>query len=226
MKWTRLFIYSSGMILLVAAMERFAIAAGASPILVLPDPMLGIPLRHAALIVGGTELVVALICLFGKNTRLQIGWLAWLATNFFVFRIGLFWMHFHPQATWIGGLTDPLHILRGTTGLVMTAVPFYLLLGSYAAMVWFWSQGRVPQPIETAKMACHSCGVHIEFAVQYIGQRIPCPQCQATITLRRPKNLKMSCSFCREHIEFPSHALGQKIPCPHCKRSITLTEQT
>ena len=115
-------------------------------------------------------------------------------------------------------------LIEPVTGLVMMANPFILLAGSYAAMICL-SQERVPQPIETAKMACHSCGVHIEFAVQYLGQSIPCPQCQATITLRRPKNLKMSCSFCREHIEFPSHALGQNIPCPHCKTNITLMEQ-
>ena len=190
----------------------------------MPDPMLGIPLRYAVLAVGALELTVALICLFGKRVGLQIGWLAWMATNYVVFWIGLLATHYHPQGTCIGGLTDPLHLLRGTSGLVLMAIPFYLLIGSYAALIWLWSQRRLSQPIETAKMACHSCGVHIEFAVQYLGQKIPCPQCRAAITLRRPENLKMSCSFCREHIEFPSHALGQKIPCPHCKTGITLME--
>jgi len=94
--------------------------------------------------------------------------------------------------------------------------------GSYAALMRLWLKGGLPQTIESIKMSCHSCGVHIEFAIQYIGQKIPCPHCQTTITLQKPENLKMSCFFCKEHIEFPSHATGQKIPCPHCAKTITL----
>jgi len=48
---------------------------------------MGIPLRYAVLLVGGFELAVALICLFGRRLGLQIGWLAWMATNYAV--IGL-----------------------------------------------------------------------------------------------------------------------------------------
>ena len=138
MKWTKLFIYSGGMILLVAAMERFVIIVSSLPVLMLPDPMLGFPLRYAALIVGGIELVVALICLFGKNTGLQIGWLTWLAANFIVFRIGLSWMHCHPQATCIGSLTDPLHLSRGIAGVIWALLPIYLALGSYTALIRLW----------------------------------------------------------------------------------------
>jgi hypothetical protein len=220
----KLFIYVAGGILLVAASIRFVIAAGSAQVLALPEPMLGIPIRYAVLMVGGLELAAALICLFGKQPGLQAAWLAWLATNFVVYRISLLWMNFHPQATCIGSLTDPFHLSHGMTGFVIGIMPLFLLVGGYAAMVWVWLQGRLPQTIESAKMACHACGIHIEFAIQYLGRKIPCPHCQTAITLRRPENLKMSCSFCREHIEFPSHALGQIIPCPHCKMDITLNE--
>ena len=76
--WIQYFILSAGVILLAAALTRFLIAAGNAQVLSLPDPMLGIPLRYAVLLVGGFELAVALICLFGKRLGLQIGWLAWL----------------------------------------------------------------------------------------------------------------------------------------------------
>jgi len=226
--WITSFIKSAGAILLAAALMRFVIAAGSAQALLLPDPMLGIPLRYAILGVGAFELVVALICLFGKRVGLQIGWLAWLSTNYLVFWIGLFAMHIHPQATCIGSFTDPLHLARGTTGYITEFTPVYLLLGSYAALIWIWLESRAAQArnlaAESLKISCPSCGVHIKFAVQNLGQQIPCPHCQKTITLRKPENLKMSCFFCKEHIEFPAHALGQKISCPHCNRGITLME--
>ena len=227
-KWAKFFIASAGIILLAAALMRFLIAIGDAQVLSLLEPVLGIPLRYAVLAVAAFELVVALICLFGKRVGLQIGWLAWLATNYIVFWIGLLWMHCHPQATCLGSLTDPLHLSRGTTGYIMEFTPVYLLLGSYAALIWLWLESRTAQArklaAESLKISCPSCGGHIRFAIQNVGQKISCPHCQKETTLRKPENLKMSCFFCKEHVEFPAHAIGQKISCPHCNRGITLME--
>jgi hypothetical protein len=238
MKLLKPFISSAGVILLVAALVRFVIAAGSAQSLALPEPMLGIPLRYAMLMVGAFELVVALICLFGKQIGLQIGWLAWLATNYIVFWIGLLTMHIHPQATYIGSLTDPLRLFHGTTGYVLQFIPFCLVLGSYAAATWFLfsRDARMARQLavrqranqrDTAagllKMSCPACGGHVQFVSQNVGQQIPCPHCQASITLRKPdENLKMNCVLCGGHIEYPPHAIGQKIPCPHCAKTITL----
>jgi hypothetical protein len=236
-KWIRVFIYSAGGILLAAAAIRFVIAAESSQVLALPEPMLGIPLRYAVLIVGGLELTAALICLFGKQVGFQLGLLAWLTTNLIVYRMGLLWMHYQPQGTCVGSLTDPLRIMRGTAGFIMEFIPAYLLFGSYLVLIWLWGSkaGRAARIVATdrhgsaaelLKMSCPSCGVHIRFACQNLGQKIPCPKCQKTITLRKPDNLKMSCFFCKEHIEFPAHAIGEKLKCPHCKMDITLKEPT
>lgn len=225
MNLIKLFIHSAGGILLAAALIRFVIVVGDAPVLALPEPMLGIPLHYAVLTIGGIELVVALICLFGKQAGFQIGWLAWLTTAFLVYRIGLYWMHHHPQATCIGGLTDPLHLSHGIMGAIVEIMPFYLLIGSYVAVIWFWlEESTMAQIAGSLKMSCPYCGGHIMFATQNLGQNIPCPHCQTNITLRKPDLLKTACFFCREHIEFPAHAIGEKISCPHCKMDITLKE--
>lgn len=229
MKWIKFFILSAGAILLAAALERFIAAAGDAPVLSLPELVLGIPLRYALLLAGGLELIVALICLFGRQTGLQLSWLAWLITNYAVYWICLLTMNIHPQATCIGSLTDPLHFSRGTMGFIISLAPIYLLLGSYTALVWLWfGAGRAAllrsQASGFSKMSCPACGVHIRFATQNLGQIIPCPQCRKDIKLRKPENLKMSCFFCSEHIEFPAHAIGEKMPCPHCNMDITLKE--
>jgi hypothetical protein len=74
------------------------------------------------------------------------------------------------------------------------------------------------------KVSCPSCGGHIKFSIQNLGQKMPCPHCQTNITLRKPENLKVSCYFCKGHIEFPAHAIGQKLKCPHCHMDIGLKE--
>jgi hypothetical protein len=224
MKLIKSFIYSSGGILLAAALVRFVIAAGSAPMLAMPEPLLGLPIRYAVLLVGGVELVVALICLFGRRRGLQLGLLVLATVIYLVYWIAIFMMRRHPQTTCIGSLTDPLQFARGTPGIVIGLLPFYLLLGSCAAIIWLWWAGRRAGKPVTLKMSCPSCGIHIKFARQNLGQMIPCPKCKKTIALRKPDLLKMACFFCQEHIEFPPHAIGEKIPCPHCKMDITLKE--
>ena len=225
-KLIRLFIYSAGAILLAAALDRFFIAMGDTQFLALPEPILGIPLRFALLVVGGLELLVALICLFGRQTSLQLGWLAWLATNYLIYRIGLVAMHCQSQASCISGLGNPLQLTRGTMGGMTAAVPLYLLLGSFTALVWLWAGSWLKMDGGSLKMSCSACGGHIRFSTQNVGRKITCPHCWCTVTLRKPENLKMPCPDCQGHIEFPSHALGQKTACPHCNKNIILNEAT
>jgi hypothetical protein len=225
-KWIEPIIYSGGGILLAAAAIRFVIAAGESPLMAMPEPMLGIPLRYAVLTVGGLELLIALICLFGRQIAFQVACLAWLSTDFIVYRIGLLLTHSHPQTTCIGSLTDPLHLASGAMGLLVALMPFCLLVGSYVAFTCLWdSWAALPRSLPSdVIMSCPGCGVHIRFAGENLGRQVLCPQCLATITLRKPDLLKTACSHCRQHIEFSAHALGQTICCPHCKREITLNE--
>jgi hypothetical protein len=224
MKWIKLYIGSAGAILLAAALERFIVATGHAQALALPEPMLGIPLRYAVLAVGILELIGAMICLFGRQTSLQLGWVAWLATDYTVYYIGLLSMHGHPQATCIGSLTDPLYLARGTSGILTGSLPLYLLFGGYSAMFWSWRLARQAKAARFHKMSCPACGVHIRFDGRNLGQKIPCPHCHKSITLRKPDVLKMACFFCKAHIEFPAHAIGEKMPCPHCNMDITLKE--
>jgi predicted RNA-binding Zn-ribbon protein involved in translation (DUF1610 family) len=214
-------MWSAGFILLIAALNRFLIATGTARSLFVPEPLVGIPLRYAVILVGVLELVVGLICLFGKRLGPQLGWLIWLSFDYVVYRAALFYLHCDPQTTCLGGPTDPLHLSRTILAPILPFLPFYLLVGSCAAALWLWSLGRESKYL---KMSCPSCGVHIKFLARRLGEKTACPQCRTAITLRRPENLKMSCFFCQGHIEFPAHAIGNKLQCPHCKKDITLVE--
>lgn len=115
---------------------------GTAKLLVVADPILGIQFRHLMLVVGMVEIVVALLCFFSKGQKLVMGLVAWLATNFVVYRIGLWWVGYNKPCSCLGNLTDALHIPPETADTAMKTILAYLLLGSYASLFWLWQQKR------------------------------------------------------------------------------------
>lgn len=139
-KLISLFVYSAGTLLLVTAIAKFISASGSASILQNPDPIMAVPFRQVFWAVGVLELAVALVCFFGKRMRLQTGLIAWLASNFIVYRLGLHWIGYSKPCHCLGNLTDALHIPPQTADAAMKIILAYLLIGSYAASFWLWRQ--------------------------------------------------------------------------------------
>ena len=95
-------------------------------------------------VVGGLELVVALVCFFSKRVYLQAGLVAWLTTNFVMYRLGLLWVGYHKPCPCLGNLTDMLHISSQTADTAMKIILAYLLIGSYATLFWLWRRRKKP----------------------------------------------------------------------------------
>jgi hypothetical protein len=219
----RLFTESAGALLLALAMAMF-ISNRANAAITMPhDPLLMISMRNTFWIIGAIELFVALVCLFGKQLRFNAILVLWLATNLFVYQIGFLGSGNHRGlGVYLSSLANTFGITSNTAYLILKIVSLYLLVGSSIALLWLWREGAKGY----LKTACPHCGEHIAFLPQSLGQNIPCPHCEANITLSKPENLKMSCVLCGGHIEFPVYALGQKLPCPHCAKNITLLKPT
>jgi hypothetical protein len=215
------FVLSAGGILLLGGMVKVLDFFAKAPAPDMADPIFALPFHDLMLWVGLAELAVACLCLFTSKRTLSLGLLAWLVVTLTAYRIGLWTMGWHHPYAWVAGLVNGLDISPWVADLMIGATSAYLLVGSMA-MLWF--ERRTAQAAQSLKMSCPTCGGHIKFAIQNLGQQIPCPHCQAAITLRKSDLLKITCYFCKEHIEFPAHALGQKVSCPHCKKEITLKE--
>jgi hypothetical protein len=97
--------------------------------------------------VGGIEVAVALVCIFSKRTWLPAGLVAWLATGFLAYRIGLVAVGYHRPCSCMGNLTDALHIPPQTADTAMKIILAYLLIGSYASLFWLWRQHRKAIPV-------------------------------------------------------------------------------
>ena len=136
------FILSAGAILAITGIAKIWSGLGNSKFLAVVDPIVGITFGHLMLAVGVVELFIALVCFFGKLQVFALGVVAWLATSFLLYRIGLWWMDWKRPCSCLGNLTDALNIPPQTADNIMKVVLAYLLVGSYGLLIWQWRQQR------------------------------------------------------------------------------------
>ncbi len=138
----RSFLHSAGVLLLITSVAKFISSGGNARILNFPDPIFLIPFRYVFWVVGGIELIIALVCFSNRRLGFQAGLIAWLATNFGLYRIGLRWIGYNKPCTCLGNLTDALHIPPQIADDIMKIVLGYLFIGSYAALFYLWRQRK------------------------------------------------------------------------------------
>jgi hypothetical protein len=142
MKTVRLFLYSVVVVLLLTAAAKFLSSFGSGTILLTRDPVTGFRFKDIFRMVGGIEVVVALVCGFGKRIWLSAGLVAWLATSFLFYRLGLSLVGYHRPCSCMGNLTDVLRIPPESADTTMKIILAYLLIGSYAVLFWLWREKR------------------------------------------------------------------------------------
>jgi hypothetical protein len=136
------FVLSAGAILALTGIGKLWGGVGNVRLLAVIDPVMGIQFRHLLLVVGAMELAVAFVCFFTKNVRLASMLAAWLATNFMVYRLCLWWMDWKRPCGCLGNLTDALHVPPQLADTIIKVVLAYLLIGSYGLLLSQWWQGR------------------------------------------------------------------------------------
>jgi hypothetical protein len=94
-------------------------------------------------IAGILELGVAAHSLFSRNRIVTVTLIAWLASIFVLYRIGLFFVGLNIPCPCLGGFTDAIHLRREIADIIMKIVLGYLLLGSYGVLLWRQKQQRM-----------------------------------------------------------------------------------
>lgn len=130
------FIYSAGILLAITAIAKFIHSAGSAGILENSDPILTVSFRHVFWIVGTIEFIIALACFFSGRLWLPVGLVAWLASSFLAYRIGLVLVGWRKPCHCLGNLMDALHIPPQVADMAMKIILAYLLIGSYATLFW------------------------------------------------------------------------------------------
>ena len=136
----KIFITVSGTLLLLTGAIKLLSSIGSAHILQKQDPIFSIPFRVLFLASGFVEVMVAGICLVGKDLLIQIVFILWLSTSFAVYRLGLFWIAYQMPCRCLGNLTDALRISPHFADLVMKFILGYLLIGSCMSLSWLLRQ--------------------------------------------------------------------------------------
>ena len=100
------------------------------------------PFRHLLLLVGLAELFITFLCLFTDRRRFSLLAVAWISTNFLVYRFGLWLIGWHHPCGCMGSLAGTLHLSDRAADNIMKGVLAYLLIGSYAILFWQWRRER------------------------------------------------------------------------------------
>ena len=71
-----------------------------------------------------------------------LGLVAWVATNFVAYRLGLWLVDWHRPCVCLGSVTDALRISPQAADNIIKVVLAYLLIGSYTILFVNWRQNR------------------------------------------------------------------------------------
>jgi hypothetical protein len=134
-KLTRWFVTSAGVILALTGVGKLVSASGNSRILDSSDPIFAISFRHLMLSLGLLELAVSAICLLTRRRKLALLLVAWLASNFLLYRAGLWFMGWSVPCNCLGNLTDALHLSPKIAETTAQIIAVYLLAGSVASVL-------------------------------------------------------------------------------------------
>jgi len=129
------FYIFSGVLLLLTALVKFASFFSNIPILFLPDPILGLELRKLLMATGVFEAFGAYLCFWNKNNLIKSAYLAWLATGFLFYRLGLWATNYKHPCPCLGYLSKNIGISEKVSDMISLLILNFLLLGSYFSLI-------------------------------------------------------------------------------------------
>ena len=128
------------MVLLLTGLAKLWSAMGEARVLGVRDPLFGLTFRQLMAGVGLVEVLVAGVCLVGRRERQGLVLVGWLAGNFALYRLGLWWLGWKRPCGCLGHLTDALGVSPTVADRVMIGVLAYLVIGAVAGL---WHGGNM-----------------------------------------------------------------------------------
>lgn len=122
---------SAAVLLSLTALIKVISALGSAPILEVREPILYLKYRYVLVSVAVVELGVVFMCCSRLNVLLKVCAVAWLATMFVLYRIGLLWVGYDYPCRCLGNVLDGLGLSASAGDWVAKMILAYLLCGSY-----------------------------------------------------------------------------------------------
>jgi hypothetical protein len=124
------YIYSTAVILFIAAMILFSSARGTAPILDWLDPLLPFSNRHVFMLGGILGLGLSAYLFLGSERETKTTSIAWLSIICLIYRLGLWWAGTPDPSQYLGNLTARFSIAPEVLNLVPWVLLGWLLIGS------------------------------------------------------------------------------------------------
>ena len=132
------FIMSGSIILLVVGLAKVVGSFGHDGILDQDDSVFQVPLRYLTRWVGSLEILISIICLWLRKHGISAALLAFMSTDFAIYRVGMLYTGPQRMCPCLGSLTGLLHLPRPLADRIAVALFVYLVIGSYLALFWLW----------------------------------------------------------------------------------------
>ncbi|MGH7939634.1 MAG: hypothetical protein ACREFR_00995 [Limisphaerales bacterium] len=138
-----IFVRSAGVLLIITAVAKLISAFGRQAILDTSDPIFGIHFRWLMFVIAILELVVAAASFVSQKLKLSVCIIAWLATNFLLYRFGLWLTNWRRPCPCMGSLYDVLHIPSEITNFASETILAFLLIGGYGFLWLIAFEARI-----------------------------------------------------------------------------------
>jgi hypothetical protein len=140
----RRFLIAAGMILAITGLAKLFTVTGDTTLLRVNDPIFGVEFRYLMFGVGLAELLVSGFCFFSRWEGFSTLMVAWIASGFLAYRIGIRVVGWERPCGCLGNLTDVLRISPHVAEWISIGLLGFLLAGSYGT---FLGLNRIKQEI-------------------------------------------------------------------------------
>jgi hypothetical protein len=139
MTFPRFFTNTAAALLLALATALFIINLTGPPHLVLPrDPISGLSFRYLFWIFALVAALLGFLCLFADRPARLVPWVAWIAVNYFVYRVGLYFDGCQSLTGFLACVTYAFGLPPKAAGFLLDLVFGYLLIGSCITLRFRW----------------------------------------------------------------------------------------
>jgi len=99
------------------------------------------------LISGLGEIIISILCYSRIKSSLKLIILAWVATSFLIYRVGMIEAGWRKPCICLGNLTQEIHISTKAADELMEFVLAYLIIGSYVGIFYIFKTSQATKKL-------------------------------------------------------------------------------
>ena len=145
---SRLFLWSTGILLLLTGTAKILSAMGTGVILTAREPVFGLTYRAIFWCTAILESGVGASCILARSPLSNCLLVLWLSAGFWSYRVALYFTGFERSCTCFGNLTEAIGLPADVTDGIMIGILCYLTIGSIGMILYLRRRHKKETTIE------------------------------------------------------------------------------